>query len=181
MDERRVKVSKYLSKHLRHQPQRLGLTLEPGGWVPIDRLLQACRERGMTISRAELDEVVATSDKRRFGIDEAGLRIRANQGHSVSVELGYEPSVPPPVLYHGTHAAAVEAILSEGLQRQGRHHVHLSVDVETARRVGARRGRPVVFEVDAAKLHRDGATFRVSANDVWLVDEVPPASLRVLR
>lgn len=179
-DRRRVKVSKYLVRHLRHQPERLGLELEPGGWVAIDRLLAACRSRGMPISRAELEEVVATNDKRRFGLDPSGTRIRAQQGHSVPVELGYAPLEPPAVLFHGTASAFLGAILRDGLQRGRRHQAHLSPDVETARRVGARHGRPVVLAVDAAGLHRDGLQLSVSGNGVWLVDEVPPAYLRVV-
>lgn len=179
-DRRRVRVSKYLAKHLRHKPERLELALQPGGWVQIDQLLEACRTRGMVIGRAELEEVVATSDKRRFAIDPSGERIRAQQGHSVPVDLGYEPTVPPGLLYHGTARASLDAIFADGLERGRRHQVHLSPDVETARRVGARHGRPAVLEVDAAGLHRDGVPLYLSGNDVWLVDEVPPAYLRVV-
>lgn len=175
---RRVKISKYLAKHLRHQPERLGLTLGAGGWVGIDELLDACAAAGFAVSRAELEEVVRTSDKQRFSFDEAGTAIRANQGHSVSVDLGLEPVVPPALLYHGTGAGSVETILREGLRRMGRHHVHLSPDAETARRVGARHGRPVVLTVDAAAMHAAGAVFLRSANDVWLTDTVPPRYLR---
>lgn len=178
MDERRrVKVSKYLARHLRHQPERLGLTLRPDGWVEVDALLDACRKAGFALSRAELEEVVATSDKQRFSFDDARELIRANQGHSVAVDLGLAPAQPPTTLYHGTGAGSVDAILREGLNAMGRHHVHLSVDVPTARRVGARHGRPVVLAVDAAAMHADGHQFFVSANGVWLTESVPPARL----
>ncbi len=181
MDQARlVKLSKYLSKHLRHQPGRLGLVLEPGGWVKTTLLLHACAERGMPITRAELEEVVARNDKQRFAFDDGGLRIRANQGHSLEVDLQLEPGEPPAVLYHGTGRQAAEAIRKHGILKMKRHHVHLSPDVETARRVGARRGPPVVFEVDSGAMHADGFTFFRSANNVWLVDEVPPAYLRRL-
>ena len=170
---RRVKVSKYLAKHLRHQPERLGLTLRPGGWVGVDDLLSACAAAGFRVSRAELEEVVRSSDKQRFAFDEAGTSIRANQGHSVAVDLGLEPVAPPATLYHGTGAGSVEAILREGLRPMGRHHVHLSPDAETARRVGARHGRPVVLAVDAAAMASDGHVFFVSANGVWLTEAVP--------
>ncbi len=179
MDQARlVKLSKYLSKHLRHQPGRLGLVLEPGGWVKTKQLLDACARRGMPITRAELEEVVARNDKQRFAFDEGGLRIRANQGHSVEIDLQLEPVEPPRVLYHGTARQVAEAIGERGILKMKRHHVHLSPDVETARRVGARRGPPVVFEVDAGAMHADGYAFFRSANNVWLVDEVPPAYLR---
>ncbi|MFB6671962.1 RNA 2'-phosphotransferase [Streptomyces sp. NPDC056390] len=177
MDERRtVKVSKYLSKHLRHQPERIGLTLDEGGWVEIGTLLAAAAAHGFRITRDELDHVVAANDKRRFAIE--GSRIRASQGHTVDVDLGLPPATPPAFLYHGTVAAALDAIRAEGLRPMNRHDVHLSPDRETATRVGARRGRPVVLSVDAGAMHRDGHTFRVSANGVWLTEAVPPRYLR---
>ena len=182
MDNRRlVKISKYLSKHLRHQPQRLGLELAPGGWVEIDRLLHACRGHHFPITRAELEEVVACNDKQRFAIDEKTEMIRANQGHSIDVDLGLAPADPPPVLYHGTGQKRISAIREKGLNRMGRHHVHLSRDAQTARRVGARHGRPVVFRVDAAGMDQAGYIFFVSDNDVWLVDHVPPEYLEELK
>ena len=179
MDEARlVKISKYLSKHLRHQPERLGLTLAPGGWVPVDGLLAACARHQFPVSRAELDEVVANNNKQRFAFDPTGTLIRANQGHSVDVDLQLTPVPPPDVLYHGTGEPAVAAIRQGGLQKMSRHHVHLSADAETARAVGARHGRPVVFAVDAARMHQAGHPFYRSANGVWLVDQVPPEYLQ---
>jgi putative RNA 2'-phosphotransferase len=177
MDERRtVKVSKYLSKHLRHQPQRIGLTLDEGGWVEIDTLIAAARAHGFPFTRDELDHVVAANDKKRFAVD--GTRIRASQGHSVEVDLGLPPATPPPYLYHGTVAAHLDAIRAEGLRPMNRHDVHLSPDRDTATRVGARRGRPVVLSVDTGAMHRDGHVFHVSANGVWLTKAVPPEYLR---
>ncbi|MGW3985732.1 RNA 2'-phosphotransferase [Streptomyces sp. NPDC004830] len=177
MDERRtVKVSKYLSKHLRHQPGRIGLTLDEAGWVEIDTLIAAAAAHGFRFSRDELDQVVATNDKRRFAVQ--GSRIRASQGHSVEVDLGLSPATPPAHLYHGTVARHLEAIRAEGLRPMNRHAVHLSPDRETATRVGARRGRPVVLGVDAAAMHRDGHVFQVSENGVWLTEAVPPGYLR---
>ncbi|MFJ5774715.1 RNA 2'-phosphotransferase [Streptomyces sp. NPDC093094] len=177
MDERRtVKVSKYLSKHLRHQPERIGLTLDEGGWVEIDALMAAAAAHGFRFTREELDQVVATNDKKRFAVE--GTRIRASQGHSVEVDLGLPPATPPPYLYHGTVAARLEAIRDEGLRPMNRHDVHLSSDRETATRVGARRGRPVVLSVDAGAMHRDGHVFHMSANGVWLTKAVPPRYLR---
>ncbi|HVF57699.1 MAG TPA: RNA 2'-phosphotransferase [Pyrinomonadaceae bacterium] len=179
-NERLIKISKYLSKHLRHQPERLGLELAPGGWVEVDRLLGSCAAHNVLITRAELEEVVARNDKQRFSFDETGRRIRANQGHSVEVDLQLQASSPPPVLYHGTGERAVKLIEAAGLRKMGRHHVHLSQDVETARKVGARRGRPVVFAVDAVGMSEAGHEFYVTANGVWLVDGVPPRYLRIL-
>jgi putative RNA 2'-phosphotransferase len=176
--ERMVRISKYLSRHLRHRPERLGLVLEPGGWVSVDALLEACRRERHPLSRAELDEVVARNDKQRFSFDETGGRIRANQGHSVEVDLQLQPIEPPPVLYHGTGHGSVPTIRQEGLRRMRRHHVHLSADRETATRVGGRHGRPAVFEIDTARMLADGFVFYRSENGVWLVDAVPPGYLR---
>ncbi|WP_030193425.1 RNA 2'-phosphotransferase [Streptomyces sp. NRRL S-87] len=177
MDERRtVKVSKYVSKHLRHQPERIGLALDPQGWVEIDDLLAAAAAHGFPLTRAELDHVVAANDKQRFAVE--GTRIRANQGHTVAVDLGLPEAEPPAYLYHGTVPAVLAAIRTEGLRPMARHHVHLSADRETATRVGARRGRPVVLGVDAGAMRAAGHVFRISANGVWLVDAVPPQFLR---
>ncbi|HKG49123.1 MAG TPA: RNA 2'-phosphotransferase [Actinomycetales bacterium] len=178
---RAVQVSKRLSLVLRHRPDSIGITLDEAGWVDVEELLTALGRHGLPLSREELELVVATSDKQRFAFDETGRRIRANQGHSVPVELGYAPATPPAVLYHGTPSRSVPSILQEGLRRGARHHVHLSPDVETARRVGQRRGPSTVLTVDASGLAREGATFYLSANGVWLVDAVPPERLAVLR
>lgn len=177
---RLVKVSKYLARHLRHDPERLGVSLDEAGWVDVDELLAACDARGFRLTRAELDEVVRRNDKRRYAFDPTGRRIRASQGHSVPVDLGLAPTEPPPVLFHGTSARSVPTILSTGLQPMGRLSVHLSVDEATARRVGARHGPPAVLTVDAAAMAGEGHVFTVSENGVWLVDAVPPAYLGVL-
>ncbi|MDK1346260.1 RNA 2'-phosphotransferase [Streptomyces sp. 378] len=177
MDERRtVKVSKYLSKHLRHQPGHIGLTLDAAGWVEIDALIAAAAAHGFRFTRDELDHVVATNDKRRFAVE--GTRIRASQGHSVEVDLGLAPATPPAYLYHGTVARALDVIRTEGLRPMTRHAVHLSPGRETATRVGARRGQPVVLAVHASAMHRDGHVFQVSANGVWLTQSVPVRYLR---
>ncbi|HEY9596079.1 MAG TPA: RNA 2'-phosphotransferase [Cyanophyceae cyanobacterium] len=179
-NSRLVKISKYLSKHLRHQPDRIGLQLAPGGWVAVDELLAACKQHDFPITRLELNEVVSNNDKKRFSFDPTGSLIRANQGHSIEIDLQLEPAIPPEVLYHGTGHGAVESILRDGLRKMSRHHVHLSSDITTARKVGARHGRPVVFLVDAAVMHKDGHQFYCSDNGVWLVDCVPPNYLQVI-
>ncbi|GAB7032196.1 RNA 2'-phosphotransferase [Streptomyces sp. NPDC021749] len=174
--QRSVRLSKYLSKHLRHEPQRIGLALDAQGWVPVDDLLAAAAAHGFPFSQAELTAVVARNDKQRFTIEDG--RIRANQGHSVRVDLGLPPAEPPAYLFHGTVARNVAAIREKGLLPMKRHAVHLSPDRDTATRVGARRGKPVVLAVDAAAMHRAGHVFRVSANGVWLTDRVPARFLR---
>ncbi len=179
MDESRlVRLSRFLSKHLRHQPQALGLTLAPGGWVAVDDLLVACARHGQPLSRDVLDEVVA-NNKQRFSFDETRTRIRANQGHSVAVDLQLAPIIPPETLYHGTGEGAVASIQREGLKRMRRHHVHLSPDTATAVKVGRRHGRPVVFTVAAGAMSHDGYTFYRSDNGVWLTDSVPSRYLTV--
>jgi putative RNA 2'-phosphotransferase len=177
--QQRTHVSKFLSKHLRHQPEALGLTLQPGGWVGVDELLAACARKQVRLTRQQLGELVATSDKQRFAFDDTGTRIRANQGHSTPVDLQLEPQAPPARLFHGTAAKNVDSILADGIQRVARHHVHLSLDVATAHKVGSRRGRPVILEIDACAMHAAGHVFYCSANGVWLVDEVPARFLQL--
>ena len=177
MDKRLIKVSKYLTKDLRHAPQELGLTLQPGGWVPVDDLLNATERNGFSITYDELVDCVETNDKQRFAFDVSGEMIRANQGHSVEVDLQLEGREPPETLFHGTVERFLPSILKEGLVRGKRHHVHLSRDVETARKVGARRGKPIILQVDAGRMHREGHTFWLSANGVWLTDAAPPGYL----
>lgn len=179
---RRVQVSKRLSRVLRHSPEKIGITLGPGGWVGVDELLTALAADGLPLTRRQLDEIVVTSDKQRFAFDGAGTRIRANQGHSVEVELDLAVSDPPAVLYHGTVERFLPAIECDGLRPMRRHHVHLSATFDTATAVGARRGRPVVLALDTAAMVEAGHQFRVSANGVWLADHVPARYLtRVTR
>lgn len=179
-DSRLVKISKYLSKHLRHQPERIGIKLATGGWVNVEELIAACRKNLFPINRIELNQVVANNDKKRFSFDSTGTLIRANQGHSVKVDLQLEPTMPPAVLYHGTGHGSVEAILKSGLSKMLRHHVHLSQDITTAKTVGARHGLPVVFAVDSAAMYEADYCFYCSDNGVWLVDSVPPEYLQLI-
>ena len=186
-------LSRRLSYLLHHAPQEAGLTLETGGWVPVAELLAGLAAGGLHLSRAQLEAVVAGNDEGRFAFDASGERIRANQGHSVPVDLELEPQPPPAALYHGTARRFLAAIMQQGLLRMQRHHVHLSPDTDTATRVGARRGPPVLLQVDAAAMQRarsgvlmgvrsrrHGHTFYRSENGVWLTDRVPPEFLTVL-
>jgi putative RNA 2'-phosphotransferase len=141
--------------------------------VPIDDLRAALAAHGRPLTLDELEFVVATNDKQRFAFSDDGLRIRANQGHSVDVELGYEPATPPEILYHGTPQQFVEPIRRSGLQKMKRHHVHLHEDVSTATAVGNRRGRAVLLRVRARAMHDAGQAFFVTTNNVWLTDHVP--------
>ena len=168
-----VKTSKFLSLILRHEPERVGIKLDSAGWVSVDELLEAVNRHGILLTLEELKEVVATNDKKRFAFSEDGLKIRASQGHSVEVELKYQPEVPPKFLYHGTPEKFVASIRATGLNKGERHGVHLSPDAATATKVGQRRGRAVVLKIRAGVMHRAGHVFRRSANNVWLVDFVP--------
>ncbi|MCN0181224.1 RNA 2'-phosphotransferase [Salinispora arenicola] len=172
MDDLLTRLGKALAYVLRHRPDAVGLQLDSAGWVEIPALLSAMADAGHTIGEADLDRIVAGSDKKRYEV-RAG-RIRAAQGHSVRVELGLEPTIPPAVLYHGTVARFLEAIRREGLRPGERTHVHLSADASTARQVGERRGAPVVLEIEAKRMYADGHSFLLAANGVWLVAHVPP-------
>ncbi|MEZ6107040.1 MAG: RNA 2'-phosphotransferase [Pirellulaceae bacterium] len=179
MKDPKVTMSKFLSLVLRHQPQTIGVTLDRHGWIDIDTLIAAASAHGRKLTHELLLELVETSDKQRFAVSDDGLRVRANQGHSIhGIDLELTPQVPPETLFHGTIAAVLPAIRREGLLKQARHHVHLSASIETAERVGARRGKPVILIVAARAMHEAGIEFYRSANGVWLVDAVPPEYLR---
>lgn len=167
-------TSKFLSLVLRHEPGKIGLNLDGQGWANVDELLQKLHAHGQVLDRGGLQDIVATCSKQRFALSDDGLRIRANQGHSITVDLGLVPVEPPPWLYHGTVSRFVGAIREQGLRPGERQHVHLSLDRETAHQVGARRGAPVILSVHAGRMHADGHVFHRSANGVWLTDHVPP-------
>ena len=168
-----VKISKMLSKHLRHKPDALGIRLESGGWVDVNVLIQAFANTGFELTRETLETVVTNNDKQRFSFNEDSSKIRANQGHSVEVDLELEPQTPPAILFHGTASDRVTSILESGIQKMNRHHVHLSSEIQTVIAVGSRYGKPVVLVVDANAMFEAGYVFYCSSNGVWLVDEVP--------
>jgi uncharacterized protein (TIGR02452 family) len=168
-----VRISKFLSLVLRHDPGRIGLVLDGAGWAEVEALLAAAAAHGVPLTRDELRAIVATSDKQRFALSADGARIRANQGHSVEVDLQLPPREPLAQLFHGTVETALPGIRGQGLLRGARHHVHLSADVPTAAKVGSRRGAPVILTVRAADMHAAGYAFYCSENGVWLTDHVP--------
>ena len=150
------------------------MQLDAEGWLPIDELIENANKQGKQLSLELLHEVVASCEKKRFALSEDGLKIRANQGHSVrDIELNLEAVVPPNVLYHGTVAAFLDSIREHGLLKRSRNHVHLSADVETAKKVGARRGKSVILTIRSEAMHQSGHSFYLSANGVWLTDAVP--------
>jgi putative RNA 2'-phosphotransferase len=172
--DRATSISKYLSLVLRHNPAAAGVTLDAQGWVRVEDLLAGAARHGHSFTRTELAEVVEQNEKQRFAFSPDAQRIRANQGHSVSVDLGFTPETPPEVLYHGTVERFLTSIMERGLDKRSRQYVHLSLDVATARRVGGRRGEPVILRIAAGSMHSDGFCFYCSANGVWLAERVPP-------
>lgn len=173
-----ITMSKFLSLVLRHDPGRIGLELDHEGWAVVEELLARAALHGVRMERAELETIVATSDKQRFALSADGARIRANQGHSIQVDLALHACVPPDLLYHGTIDHFLPSIRVQGLIKGQRHHVHLSSDPTTALAVGARRGRPTILTVAAGVMVTEGFPFFCSANGVWLTDHVPPRFLR---
>jgi putative RNA 2'-phosphotransferase len=172
-----VVASKLLSYVLRHRPDSVGLALDAHGWADVGDLLACLAAHGKPVDRALLDRVVAENDKQRFAFSEDGARIRASQGHSIAVDLQLRAAEPPAVLYHGTASRFLKSILASGLRAGARHHVHLSADLATATRVGARHGFPAVLAVDALRMRADGIAFYESDNGVWLTQAVQPKYL----
>jgi putative RNA 2'-phosphotransferase len=172
-----VSKSKFLSLVLRHKPEEIGLVLDQNGWASIDELIDFANASGTKLSRPQIESIVANSDKQRFAISPDGMKIRANQGHSVDIALGLAPQTPPEQLYHGTATRFLDSIRASGLHSASRQHVHLSSDLATAEKVGSRHGKPVVLTVESGRMARDGHLFYVSENGVWLTDAVPACYL----
>lgn len=176
MNEKTAKsVSKFLSLVLRHSPETIGLKLDENGWADVEELIEKCnKQESQNQMTAELlDYVVENNDKKRFAFNDDKTKIRASQGHSISVELNLNEAEPSEFLYHGTVEKFLDNIKKEGLQKMSRQHVHLSKDEETAIKVGSRRGSPQILIVRSGEMFRDGFKFYLSENDVWLTDEVP--------
>ena len=173
MDDKHQSQSKFLSLVLRHAPETIDLVLDAQGWAETDELIAKAAAHGKRYTRESIARIVAESDKQRFRLSDDGQRIRANQGHSVEIDLALPSVIPPEVLYHGTATRFLEAIMREGLLKQKRQHVHLSVSLETAIKVGSRHGRPVVLVVNALAMHAAGYVFYLADNGVWLTDHVP--------
>lgn len=173
-----TETSKFLSYVLRHEPQSIGLSLDTEGWASVDALIAAAAQHGRTLDRPLIEQVVATSEKKRFSLSADGSSIRAVQGHSTdSVAISFEERVPPAVLYHGTATRFLESIRAQGLLPGSRHHVHLAEDVQTATSVGQRYGKPVVLTIAASAMHEQGFKFFQAENGVWLTARVQPIFL----
>jgi putative RNA 2'-phosphotransferase len=172
MDADLTRISKFLSLVLRHEPGKIGLTLDGQGWARVEDLIACTGRHGRRLDRSLIERVVATNDKQRFALSEDGRMIRASQGHSVAVDLALEPRTPPEVLFHGTATRFLESIRAQGLLAGSRNHVHLSADEATAVKVGSRHGRAVVLKVRAGEMDRAGVAFYRSENGVWLTAHV---------
>lgn len=177
--KQQTQISKFLSLVLRHKPETIGIQIDQNGWVDVDELIEKSNKYGVQFDREILNHVVATNSKKRFAFNDKFDKIRASQGHSIEIELGYSNQKPPEILFHGTSEKSVESILKKGLNKQHRQHVHLSSDIDTAIKVGQRHGKPFVFLVFAEKMYKDNFQFFISENGVWLTDYVPTKYLKV--
>ncbi|MEM7180224.1 MAG: RNA 2'-phosphotransferase [Spirochaetota bacterium] len=174
-DPKNKNLGKFLSYILRHKPMAIGLEMDDRGWVSVEALIQkinSTRKHGINLDI--LTAIVKSDNKQRYSFNADKTMIRANQGHSVLVDLGYEKSIPPEYLYHGTAVINLDSIKQKGLLRRSRHHVHLSLDKKTAVAVGKRHGKPVVLTIKSGKMQRDGIAFYCSENNVWLTETVAP-------
>lgn len=171
-EQHKKKTSKFLSYVLRHHPEIISLNLDENGWASVDELILKSTNDSQGFTFEELDEIVETNDKKRFIFNEDKTRIRANQGHSIGVDLALIPQQPPEFLYHGTAQSNIESILEKGIEKRNRQHVHLSQDKETATKVGMRHGKPIMLIVNTKKMSEDGIAFYLSENNVWLTDFV---------
>lgn len=179
MEPSMKKLSKFLCLILRHKPEVVGITLDEHGWVDVDTLLAAVCKSGKKIDRELLEQIVREDEKKRYTFSEDGKKIRAAQGHSLSVDLELKEQIPPEILYHGTSTRFLDSIFKNGLLPQSRQYVHLSKDFETAVKVGARHGNAIVLCVEAGNMHRDGHAFYLSENGIWLTKKVPAAYLSI--
>lgn len=181
-EERRLeRLSKFISMILRHKPQVIGITLDEHGWADVNELIKGINETGEEVefSKATLETIVKTDKKQRYSFSQDKTLIRANQGHSIPVDVELEKKEPPKVLYHGTGSRFVKSIQEQGLLPMERLYVHLSTDVETATNVGKRHGTPVIFKVNAEQMQKDKYDFFQSVNGVWLTKEVPAKYLEL--
>ncbi|MBD3904392.1 RNA 2'-phosphotransferase [Chryseobacterium sp. Ch-15] len=178
-EQQKKKTSKFLSYVLRHHPELINLNLDENGWANVDELItKSKRNPHEGISFEELNEIVETNDKKRFIFNEDKTRIRANQGHSIDINLAFVPQQPPEFLYHGTAQSNIDSIFEKGIEKRNRQHVHLSEDKETATKVGMRHGKPIILTINTEKMFNDGIEFYLSENNVWLTDFVDAKYIR---
>lgn len=170
--------SKFLSLILRHQPEKINLTLDENGWADVEELIDQSKKNKVFFTMGILEEVVETNNKKRFTFNEDKTRIRANQGHSINIDIGLEPIRPPEELYHGTTIKNLASIQSTGIDKRNRQHVHLSHELDTAKNVGSRHGKPIILTIDSQQMYLDGCSFYLSKNGVWLTDYIDPKYIK---
>ncbi len=175
-----IRLGKFISLVLRHNPQTIGISLDEQGWADVGQLIEAMQRAGKNIDQTILERIVAENEKQRYAFNENHTKIRANQGHSIAVDLHLEPKQPPKLLYHGTATRFLKSIQKQGLKKMTRQYVHLSDEKQTALSVGQRHGSPVVLKVYAHKMYQKGYRFYLSQNHVWLCEEVPWAYLEII-
>ena len=175
MNEKELKsTGKFLSLVLRHDPEKIGLTLDENGWAEVTVLLEKLAKKGKKLDFDTLKYLVETNDKKRYSFNADFSKIRANQGHSIEVDIKLKEATPPDILYHGTAEKNLDSIFLEGLTKRNRNHVHLSKDIETSIKVGTRHGKPIVLTIDTKAMLDDGIRFYLSENQVWLTNYVEP-------
>ena len=174
MERNLIRISKFLSLILRHKPETIGLSLDEHGWAQVDELLLKANETGMAVDEELLRCVVEQGDKKRFSFSKDGLKIRANYGHSIPIDLGLEPIEPPEFLFHGTATHFLQSIRGSGIVPKGRMYVHLSPDEQSAFEIGRRHGEPIILTIQARRMHGDGCQFFLSSSGIWLTENVPP-------
>lgn len=173
-------TSKFISLILRHKPQAIDITLDEHGWADVEELIAGIK-RSRPFTMEDLERIVREDEKQRYSFNEDKTKIRANQGHSINVDVELKEMLPPDILYHGTGEKYVERINKEGLKPMGRLYVHLSKNLETAIKTGSRHGRPFVYRIDCKAMNADGYRFYLSANNVWLTQTVPPKYLSAVQ
>lgn len=167
-----VELGKFISLILRHKPQVIGITLDQNGWADTQELLAGINASGRYIDMEILERIVRKNNKKRYSFNEDKSRIRANQGHSISVNVEMKEMTPPDELYHGTADRFLDSIREKGILKMNRQYVHLSADAETAKAVGKRHGKPIVLVIDTKKMAEDGYTFWLSDNGVWQSEDI---------
>ena len=173
MEQRLIKISKFLSRVLRHRPEKINLILDENGWAEVSELIEKANSAGIRLSEEMLHQIVEQNDKKRYAFNEDETRIRANQGHSIPIDLALPVMIPPENLYHGTTIRFIPSIKIMGLLSKRRNHVHLSVQIQTAMRIGSRHGEPVVLRISAQQMMNNGYKFYYSENGIWLTEHVP--------
>lgn len=176
--EEDIRVSKFISLILRHKPEEIGLKLDEYGYINVLDLINGINKKGYKLTVVDFERIVKEDDKQRYSFNEDKTRIKANQGHSIKVNLKLKPMKPPEILYHGTATMFSDSIRKEGIKKQNRQYVHLSTDVETAANVGKRHGELFIFSISSKQMYEDGYKFYLSDNNVWLTDYVPAKYLK---